>query len=97
GDPAHPRHRAGHDARGGSVNDLAIPFVVAAALLVAGGALKASRPLRTATALRAAGLRGGARLVRVGGVAEIVVGVGALVWGTRVWGVLVAVSYATFT
>ena len=37
-----------------------------------------------------------APFVRVGGVAEVAIGAGALVWGTRAWGALVALSYASF-
>ena len=72
------------------------PFAIAAALLVAGGALKAVRPADTATALRQSGLPGVPWLVRAGGLVEAGVGAAALVTGDRVAAVLVAVSYAAF-
>ena len=72
------------------------PFAIAAALLAAGGLLKAVRPADTANALRAAGLPGSPLLVRVGGVVEGGVGGAALLLGDRVSAVLVAASYAAF-
>jgi hypothetical protein len=78
------------------VTALAGPFAIVAALLALGGASKAVQPADTAGALRGLGLPHGAALVRVGGVAELVIGVGALVTGARPFAVLVAVSYAGF-
>ncbi len=72
------------------------PFAIAAALLVAGGAAKAARPGDTANALRAVHLPTSPLLVRVGGLAEIVVGTAALAVGNRTTAILVAVSYAAF-
>jgi hypothetical protein len=75
---------------------LAGPFVIAAALLALGGALKAVHPADTANALHAVGLPHARLLVRAGGVLEVVVGVGALVVGGTVFAVLVGVSYLAF-
>jgi len=65
-------------------------------LLAIGGALKAARPGDTANALRAVRLPGAPWLVRVGGLAEIAVGVDALVVGDRLSAALVAASYRAF-
>jgi hypothetical protein len=82
------------------VSVLAGPFTIAAALLVIGGALKAVRPRDTAQAFTAVGVRvpgvPARLLVRAGGVAEVVIGVGALVTGEAVFAALVAMSYALF-
>ena len=75
---------------------LAGPFAIAAALLALGGAAKAAQPSDTAHALGMLGLPGSRLFVRAGGVAELVIGVGALVYGLRIFAVLVAVSYAVF-
>jgi hypothetical protein len=75
---------------------LAGPFAIAAALLVLGGALKALNPGDTALALGELGLPHARPLVRVGGVVEVAVGVGALLVGGSAFAVLVAVSYAAF-
>jgi hypothetical protein len=72
------------------------PFVIAAALLLAGGAAKAARPGDTANALGAVGLPRSALLVRVGGLAEAAVGIAALAVGDQATAVLVALSYAAF-
>jgi hypothetical protein len=83
------------------VSVLAGPFTIAAVLLAVGGALKALRPLDTAHALTAVGVRFPAFLparlaVRVGGAAEAIVGVGALFTGGAAFAALVAVSYFAF-
>jgi Methylamine utilisation protein MauE len=78
------------------VTPAAGPFTIAAALLVAGGLLKAARPDDTATALRLSGLPVGSLVVRVGGVAEAGIGTVALVAGDRISAVLVAASYLAF-
>jgi hypothetical protein len=78
------------------VTVLAGPFVIAAALLVLGGALKAVHPGDTANALEAVGLPHAHALVRAGGAAEVVIGVGALAFGGLVFALLVAVSYLAF-
>jgi hypothetical protein len=82
------------------VSVLAGPFTIAAALLAFGGAHKALHPRNTAQALTAVGVRvpgvPAHFLVRAGGAAEVVVGIGALVTGGAVFAALVAVSYALF-
>ena len=75
---------------------LAGPFAIVASLLALGGASKAVQPTDTVGALRQLGLPSSGALVRVGGVAELVIGVGALVTGARPFAVLVAVSFAAF-
>lgn len=78
---------------------LAGPFIVAAALAGAGGALKVRRPATTARALAEMGLPSSPTLVRLGAAAEVVVAVGALVAGDRLlplFAALVAVSYVGF-
>jgi hypothetical protein len=84
------------------VSVLAGPFAIAAVLLAVGGAAKAVRPRDTAQALTAVGVRFPrwvpARVaVRIGGVVEVGVGVGALLVGGPVLCALVAVSYLAFT
>ena len=75
---------------------MAGPFMIAAALLAVGGAMKAARPVDTAHALRGVGLPGWPLLVRIGGLVEIAIGVSAVVAGGTASAVLVAVSYAAF-
>jgi hypothetical protein len=75
---------------------LAGPFAVAAALLALGGASKAWQPSDTARALGMLGLPASPLLVRTGGAVELLIGVGALVYGQRAFAALVAVSYAGF-
>lgn len=75
---------------------LAGPFVIAGALIVLGGAFKAIDPADTAYALREMGLPHATLLVRAGGVAEVVIGLGALVLGGPVFAALVALSYLAF-
>lgn len=72
------------------------PFAIGAALLLGAGLAKAARPADTANALRALGLPGAPALVRVGGIAEAVIGAAALAVGDRVTAALVAASYAAF-
>ena len=72
------------------------PFVIAAALIAVGGAFKAIDPTDTAHALREMGLPNATLLVRAGGVAEVVIGVGALAVGGPVFAMLVALSYLAF-
>lgn len=71
-------------------------FAIVASLLALGGASKAMQPADTVGALRGLGLPSSGALVRAGGVAELVIGVGALVTGARPFAVLVAVSFAAF-
>ncbi len=73
------------------------PFLAAALLLVLGGAVKTVDPLPLVRALRSVGLRLPAALVRAGAVGEVLVGVSALLTGSRAAAVLVALSYAAFT
>src|SRR4051794_33916874 len=73
------------------------PFLVAALLLTAAGALKAWDPTNTVGALRKAGLPAAPGLVRAGGVVEVVIGVTAVVTGAPAAAALVALSYALFT
>jgi hypothetical protein len=73
------------------------PFLVAALLLVAAGALKAYDPVNTTGALRQAGLPVPPIVVRVGGGVEVVIGVAAIVTGGSIAAGLVAFSYLVFT
>jgi hypothetical protein len=73
------------------------PFMIAAILVAAGGALKALRPRDTGNALRAVGVGVPDWVVRVGGAAEAVIGVYAIVAGDRWSAFLVAASYLAFT
>jgi len=75
---------------------LAGPFIVAAALLGAGGASKVVRPSTTARALREMGLPASPTLVRVGAFAELVVAAGALAGAGRLFALLLAASYLAF-
>lgn len=72
------------------------PFLIAAALLVVGGCAKTARPHDTATAIRTMGFPIGPTSVRVGGVVEVVIGMFAIVVGSRTSAVLVASSYLVF-
>lgn len=74
------------------------PFLVAVALLLAGGAAKVVRPAFTARAMRDMGLRASPAAVRAGALAELAVAAGALVGGGggRLLAGLVALSYAGF-
>jgi phosphate/sulfate permease len=58
------------------VSTLAGPFLVAVALLLAGGALKVVRPAFTARALRDMGLPVSATIVRVGALVELGIAAG---------------------
>ncbi len=73
------------------------PFLAAAALLVLAGLPKLRDPLPLVRALRSVGLPGGAGLVRVLAVAEVAVGVGAVVRPGRLTGLFVAAAYLVFT
>jgi hypothetical protein len=73
------------------------PFLVAALLLAAAGALKAFDPATTTGALRRAGLPVPSVVVRVGGGIEAVIGVVAIITGGPVAAGLVAASYLLFT
>lgn len=79
------------------MNVLAGPLAIAALLLVAGGVAKARAPGDTARALRAVGIPAGTRIVRVGAVLEVAIGVSALVVASPLPTALVAISYLAFT
>ena len=72
------------------------PFLIAATLLVLGGALKARHPIDTAIALRGVGVPAGPNLVRAGAVAETAIGIWAVVVGDRASAVCVVLSYGVF-
>lgn len=75
---------------------LAGPFIVSAALLAGGGAVKVVRPAPTARALTEMGLPVPSTVVRLGAAAELAVATGALLGAGRVFALLVAVSYVGF-
>lgn len=76
---------------------LAGPFSAAAVLLAVGGAPKVVRPASTAGALASLRLPASLRLVRLLGVAEVAVALGALLTGSRLAAGLLAAAYAGFT
>ncbi|QGN58630.1 MauE/DoxX family redox-associated membrane protein [Nostocoides sp. HKS02] len=78
-------------------NVAAGPFLAAAGLLVVAGLPKVADPLPLVRALRAAGLPAGRPLVRLFAVAEIAIGVGALVAPGRASALAVAAAYLLFT
>jgi hypothetical protein len=69
----------------------------AALLLVVAGAGKVVDPTRTVGALKALGWPSSPWLVRLGALAETLLGATALVVDGQVWGLLVAASYLGFT
>lgn len=75
---------------------LAGPLTIAALLIVGAGAAKARTPADTARALHAVGVGVSPRIVRIGAVAEIGIGVGALFVPSPAFVALVAASYAVF-
>ena len=76
---------------------LAGPYLAAAVLLAAAGAAKLRDPLPLVRALRSARLPGSSGLVRVLAAAELVLGVLAVVLGSRATAALVCASYLAFT
>ena len=76
---------------------LAGPYLASALLLVLAGGSKLVDPLPLVRALRSARLPLPARLVRVVAAAEVVVGLAALLLGSRLAAVLLCASYLTFT
>ena len=76
---------------------LAVPALVAAALLVVAGAAKLVDPANTVGALQALRLPSSPGLVRVGAATEAAIGAAAIVVGGAVWWGLVAASYLAFT
>lgn len=75
---------------------LAGPFIVTAALLGAGGALKVARPATTAGALRQLGIPASKTAVRIGAAAELGIATAAVIDGSRPFAALVAASYLGF-
>jgi uncharacterized membrane protein YphA (DoxX/SURF4 family) len=71
-------------------------FQILAAVIAVGGLTKVAAPDPFATTLRALQLPGGRVAARVSGVAEVVIGVGAIVVGGRVAALVVAATYAVF-
>jgi hypothetical protein len=78
------------------VPPLTAPFLAAAVLVAAAGALKLRRPADTAQALRTQGLPGTAPVVRLLGLAELVVA-GLALAGLAAGAVALAVLYAAFS
>jgi hypothetical protein len=75
---------------------MAGPYAAAAILLALGGAMKLRRPDPTANALGAVGLPASVWFVRLFGVTEVVVAVGALTHGHAAFALLVGLSYLAF-
>jgi hypothetical protein len=73
-----------------------VPALVAAGLLALAGAMKLLDPTMTMGALRELGLPSSEPLVRLGALAELVLGVVAVVVGGTVVWTLVAASYIAF-
>jgi hypothetical protein len=71
-------------------------FQILAAVIAVGGLTKVAAPDPFATTLRALQLPGGRTAARVSGVAEVVIGVGAIVVGGRAAALVVAATYAVF-
>jgi hypothetical protein len=76
---------------------LAGPFLAAGGLLVVAGLPKLRDPLPLVRALRTTGLPASGLLVRLLALAEVALGVAAVVAPGRVTAALVAVAYAAFT
>ena len=76
---------------------LAGPFLAAAVLLVAAGGAKLADPLPLVRALRSARLPAPVQGVRVVAGAEVMLGLAALLTGSRAAATGVALSYAAFT
>lgn len=73
------------------------PFLAAAALLVLAGLPKLKDPLPLVRAMRSARLPASRRLVRALAAAEVLVGVAAFTWPSRLTAAAVAASYAGFS
>jgi hypothetical protein len=80
-----------------AMDALAGPYLASALLLVVAGAAKVRDPLPLVRALRSAWLPAPVAGVRLLAVAEVVLGLAAVLRGGRVTALLVALSYATFT
>ena len=76
---------------------LAGPYLASAALLVAAGGAKLLDPLPLVRALRSVGLPAPRPLVRAGALAELGLGLAAIVTGSALAAAGVAASYAVFT
>jgi hypothetical protein len=76
---------------------VAAPFLAAAALLVVAGGPKIADPLPLVRALRSAGLPAGREPVRAFALAEVAVGLVAVLHPSRPTALLVAALYAGFT
>lgn len=72
------------------------PFYALAMVLGAAGVLKAYRPASAARALSDVGLAVPPGVVRAGALAEVLVAIGALALGNRLFALLVAASYLLF-
>jgi hypothetical protein len=72
------------------------PFLVAAVLLVAGGALKFRRPNDTVNAMKQVGWPAKGPVVRAGSLLEVGLGAAALATGDAVVAALLAASYLGF-
>lgn len=83
--------------RSAAVPLLSGPFLAISLLLAVAGIMKVYRPVYTTGALRAAGVPVGDGLVRMLGVAEVVVGVGAVITGATQWAIGVGLFYLGFT
>jgi hypothetical protein len=83
--------------RSAAVPLLSGPFLAISILLAVAGLMKVYRPGFTTGALGAAGLPANDGLVRLLGVAELVVGIGAVATGGSVWALAVGLFYLGFT
>ena len=72
-------------------------FQILASVIVVGGIAKIASPDGFASLLRTLGLPGGRWLSRTSGVAEVLLGCTALVYGGSISAALVAAAYAVFT
>jgi hypothetical protein len=83
--------------RSAAVPLLSGPFLAISVLLAVAGVMKVYRPAFTTGALEAAGIPANDLLVRLLGLAEVIVGVGAVVTGGSAWAAAVGVFYLGFT
>jgi hypothetical protein len=83
--------------RSAAVPLLSGPFIAFSILLAVAGSIKIYRPGYTAGALRAVGLPAGDRMVRLLGLGEVIVGIGAVVTGGSIWAAAVGAFYLGFT
>jgi hypothetical protein len=78
------------------VEGIAAPFFIASALLALAGAAKLTRPEPTAGAMKSVGLPGSRLAAQSLGLAEVVIGAVAIVFGGAIAAGAVAVSYLGF-